>query len=116
MKKTKAQLEKENKELKEAISKMSDVKSIAEDLLENKSFTTIQDSTFSMKTDIIWDKASVQVMDKVAQALLNLTKTFNDQRVSLDAMVKLDNVNGATISGCMLDAHGTDTSGFKMED
>ena len=114
MKKTKAQLEKENKELKEALNKMNDVKSIAEDLIKEKNFHNVSDSTFTMKTEIVWDKATVDVMGKVAQGLLNMTELFKNQKIELPSMLNISGVKGMTISGCVLNSNSDAEYAVKM--
>lgn len=104
-KKTKSQLEQENKELKEALNKMKDVKSIAEDLIKDKHIHNVSDSNFTMNTEIIWDKASVKVMGDVAKGLLNMTELFKNQKIEIPSMLNISGVNGIAVSGCQFAAN-----------
>lgn len=85
-KKTKADLEKEILNLKSEMQ---------------KHYHSISNNNFQMKTEIIWDKATVQVMDKVAQGLLNMTSVFNKQKVELPSLLSIKDTKDIVINGCI---------------
>ena len=56
---------------------------------------TISDSSF---TGVHWDTPSLEVLDKVAQALLNLSELFKSQNVRIESLLRIGS-DVATIGG-----------------
>ena len=57
--------------------------------------TIIQDCNFESHNEVIWDKSVLATVDKVAQGLLNLTELFTAQKIVIDALLKISDVNTA---------------------
>ncbi|OHB72170.1 MAG: hypothetical protein A2W23_04885 [Planctomycetes bacterium RBG_16_43_13] len=51
--------------------------------------TVISDCNFESHNQVIWDKVTLETIDKVAQGLLNLTQLFNSQKIVVDALLKI---------------------------
>jgi len=39
---------------------------------------------------VVWNKKSIKAVNKVAQALLNLTELFKSQNIKIDCMIKVN--------------------------
>ena len=57
--------------------------------------TIIQDCNFTSHNEVVWDKSVLATVDKVAQGLLNLTELFTAQKIVIDALLKISDVNTA---------------------
>ena len=57
--------------------------------------TIIRDCNFTSHNEVIWDKSALATVDKVAQGLLNLTELFTAQKIVIDALLKISDVNTA---------------------
>ena len=51
--------------------------------------TVISDCNFKSNIEVVWDKVTLETIDKVAQGLLNLTQLFNSQKIVVDALLKI---------------------------
>jgi hypothetical protein len=57
--------------------------------------TVISNNTF---VGVQWDGKSIEAIQTVAEALLNLTKVFRSQHIEIDAMLKINNDNPLEIN------------------
>lgn len=77
----------------------AELKKVKKHLEEAHKCIYIQGCEFNVENKIIWDKATVAVMDKVAEGLLTMTNIFAKQNISLDAMLKIDGAHNLHVSG-----------------